>query len=339
MIGSLRIENYKIIENLDLNLGPLNVLVGPNGSGKTAIVEVLSLIQNMAQTGFSFEENLPRAFRWTAMGGFLRALKDGANEMMFEFSDDGNSLHVSILPSEKREPTLKAMLCNGENYSLVEFPQLRNSVRGWQFYKFNDVYILGRDYKKLSRIPGENALHLLGTGENLPQVILGLKVRNDKVYNRIRGIFLAAISDQAPESDLSLDEREIVLLNLVISNLTLPYRDWPDGWKKFLALVVAIETATNLFVIEEPENYLHPGLLHYFMDLVKERVEEGLQVIITTHSPILVNLISDTPDSLIMMDNGRAARITDKDKDYLKKIDKLLGMAYFGGLFDGPGDS
>ena len=59
----------------------------------------------------------------------------------------------------------------------------------------------------------------------------------------------------------------------------------------------------------------------------------------TTHSPVLVNLLSDMPDSLIMMDKGKAARITERDKDYLRKIDKLLGTAYFGGLLDGPGNS
>jgi len=39
------------------------------------------------------------------------------------------------------------------------------------------------------------------------------------------------------------------------------------------------------------------------------------------------------------MDKGKAARITERDKNYLRKIDKLLGTAYFGGLLDGPGNS
>ena len=39
MIRSLHIENFKCFRRLDVELGRFNVLVGPNGSGKTALLQ------------------------------------------------------------------------------------------------------------------------------------------------------------------------------------------------------------------------------------------------------------------------------------------------------------
>lgn|GEM_PF-2219165 len=347
MIASLRIENYKLIESLVLDLSPLNVLVGPNGAGKSSVIEVLQIFKNMARPGFSFEEDLPKVFRWIAAGGFKGAIRVGTNNMNLGFSDDcGNEFLATFAPDERGNPKLISSLCNHrESVPLTDCQEIVRFIRGWRIHKFKDVYDLGRDFKDLAYAPGENDRYLFDAGDNLPQVLLGLKIRDEKTFLVIKDVFLEAVSDQAPDSDLVFDVGDIVFMGLAMSedlwanSWTLPYRDWPDGWKKFLALIVSLETAGSLFVIEEPENYLHPGLINYFMELVKERVKEGLQVIITTHSPVLVNLVSDMPDSLIMMDNGRAARVTEKDKDYLRKIGKLLGTAYFGGLLDGPGNS
>lgn len=336
MISLLRIENYKVIEKLELILGPLNVLVGPNGAGKTAIVEVLQIFRNMARPGFSLEEDLPRVFRWVSAGGFRSAIRLNTKDMILGFSDNqGNDFSVNFMLDEKGNPKPASASLLSDRQEIARF------VRGWRIHKFKDVYNLGRDFKDLAYAPGENDRYLFDAGDNLPQVLLGLKIRDEKTFRVIKGIFLEAVADQATDGDLVFDVGDIVFMGLSVFNdsLTLPYRDWPDGWKKFLALIVALETAESLFVIEEPENYLHPGLINYFMELVNERVKEGLQVIMTTHSPVLVNLLSDMPDSLIMMDKGKAARITERDKNYLRKIDKLLGTAYFGGLLDGPGNS
>ncbi len=346
MIDRLRVQNYKVLKDLELHLRPMNLLVGPNGSGKSSIVEVLLVFQNMSRTGFSFEEDLPKIFRWLIMGGLKAALTRGQEDMLLAFTHtEHGEFAIQLAMSGTGNPYPSQISCNGKTQPLTECSEIREFVRTWRIHKFENVYKMGRDYQQLTYVPGENDRYVLTKGENVAQVLLGLKIRHDKLYNRIKGIFLEAISDQAPEADLRLDLEDMVLLNLEMSrsiwgsDWELAYRDWPDGWKKFLALLVSLETANNLFVIEEPENYLHPGLLAYFMELLKERVQEGLQVIITTHSPVLVNLISDTPEALVMVNAGKARRVDQEDRNYLKKVNKLLGTAYFGGLLDDSGDS
>ena len=43
MIRKVRVENYKSIPNLTLDLGRLTVLIGENGCGKSNILEAIAL--------------------------------------------------------------------------------------------------------------------------------------------------------------------------------------------------------------------------------------------------------------------------------------------------------
>jgi energy-coupling factor transporter ATP-binding protein EcfA2 len=43
MITSVHIENFKCFKQFDIDLGTFNVLVGPNGSGKTAFMRVIQM--------------------------------------------------------------------------------------------------------------------------------------------------------------------------------------------------------------------------------------------------------------------------------------------------------
>ena len=43
MITSMHIENFKCFKHFDIDLGPFNVLVGPNDSGKTAFLPAVAM--------------------------------------------------------------------------------------------------------------------------------------------------------------------------------------------------------------------------------------------------------------------------------------------------------
>lgn len=43
LLPSLKVRNYRCLRNVELDLGPLTVFVGPNASGKTAIADALTL--------------------------------------------------------------------------------------------------------------------------------------------------------------------------------------------------------------------------------------------------------------------------------------------------------
>lgn len=73
----------------------------------------------------------------------------------------------------------------------------------------------------------------------------------------------------------------------------------------FLRLYPAVKetgSASKLvFCLEEPENNLHPALLRRLIDfLARQREERGFSLVITTHSPICIDLATKRDDAIIL---------------------------------------
>ena len=70
-----------------------------------------------------------------------------------------------------------------------------------------------------------------------------------------------------------------------------------DGTLRFLGMLAALldEDYVGLYFFEEIDNGIHPARLHLLLDLIERQTAKGkIQVVATTHSPDVLNLISDT---------------------------------------------
>src|SRR3977135_808420 len=65
MIRKVRVENYKSIPDLTLDLGRVTVLIGANGSGKSNILEAIALASAAAQNKLDNEFLISRGIRVT----------------------------------------------------------------------------------------------------------------------------------------------------------------------------------------------------------------------------------------------------------------------------------
>jgi AAA15 family ATPase/GTPase len=63
MIREIRIENYKSIQKLKLELGRVTVLIGENGCGKSNILEAIALSAAAACDRLDNEFLAPRGIR------------------------------------------------------------------------------------------------------------------------------------------------------------------------------------------------------------------------------------------------------------------------------------
>jgi predicted ATPase len=114
-----------------------------------------------------------------------------------------------------------------------------------------------------------------------------------------------------------------------------------DGELAFLALMSLIlapaELSPSLLCIEEPENYLHPRLLEILVELLNQRQAEAgcPQIILTTHSPLLVDKLSI--DELIVAGKIEGAttfaRASSKKRlrELLSKKEVSLGDLWYSG--------
>lgn len=76
-----------------------------------------------------------------------------------------------------------------------------------------------------------------------------------------------------------------------------PIYDWGDGTQQLIIILFSLFIHKNetdsLFFIEEPEIYLHPGILRKFIEVINSDVFSNHQYFITTHSNAVLDVSAD----------------------------------------------
>lgn len=122
-------------------------------------------------------------------------------------------------------------------------------------------------------------------------------------------------------------------------NRPVPAIRFSDGFLRFLCLLTILihPDPPPLICIEEPELGLHPDSLPIVAELLRE-ASERTQVIVTTHSDILVDAFTDKPESVLVCEKEKdSTTMCRLDKatlsDWLKKyaLGELWRMGEIGG--------
>jgi predicted ATPase len=166
--------------------------------------------------------------------------------------------------------------------------------------------------------------HVSASGDHLAATLyrLGLTAEasggsSEQVYARVA----ARLSDFVPVSGVSVvrdDVRQLVTLEVrERAGAVLPARSLSDGTLRFLTLTILREDpdADGLLCIEEPENGIHPAKMNAMVELLygiavnpnkrPSRENPMRQVIVATHSPLLVQLM---PKDDLLFAQGAAVR-------------------------------
>ena len=104
MITRLRIESFKSIESVELELGQVNVLIGANGSGKSNLLEAVALLA-AAASGRVDQSSL--MWRGCRPGTYYRPLfADSMPEAHTKLSADGSLVSYKVELSSPAEGRL-----------------------------------------------------------------------------------------------------------------------------------------------------------------------------------------------------------------------------------------
>jgi predicted ATPase len=129
-------------------------------------------------------------------------------------------------------------------------------------------------------------------GSNLPLVIQELKRKNPKRFADWLAHVQTILSGLCDISVIERPEDRHVYLALHYTNLKDPVPTWlvSDGTLRVLALtlIAYLEEQNRIYLIEEPENGIHPKALEGIYQSLSS-VYDG-QVLVATHSPLFLGL-------------------------------------------------
>jgi predicted ATPase len=148
------------------------------------------------------------------------------------------------------------------------------------------------------RTPSLTGQTVLGEqGENLSSVLQAICEQTDTKANLLEWLGALTPTDAANFKFYTDPYTNKVLAILVESNgQETSLYSASDGTLRFLAILAALfsPTPASLYFFEEIENGIHPSRLYLLVELLEERAKSGIQIIATTHSPQLLNLVSQT---------------------------------------------
>ncbi|MCF7810931.1 AAA family ATPase [bacterium] len=349
MLKRIQVEGFKSIRKMDLELGPINVLIGANGAGKSNFVSLFEMLQRISTEEFQLHI--------AVSGGANSVLHYGSNitrEISIDvtFRYKASDKDEKYIYSNKIITTLRDTLIFGEEYVLTPHKEpiklfqegfresgLRHMdthsalasvplalMTACKPFQFNDTsstalirksgYI--RDYNYLKSDAGNLAAFLYMLHESKQDYYKRI-ISTIKLAAPFFGDFILK-PDKLNSNMIMLNWREIKS----DSDYIFGPHQLPNGLLRFIALVTLLlqpkEYLPQIIIIDEPELGLHPAAINILGALIR-KVSHHRQVIIATQS---VNLVDNfTPEELIIVERKAGESIfkkttTEEIKDWLE---------------------
>lgn len=153
------------------------------------------------------------------------------------------------------------------------------------------------DEVKIPRSPsGMRSDRLSDKAENLVLILHNLYLKRDGLPERIK----QALKIMFPDIQIGFDQMRDgrLFLKILQYNHELNPPCISDGLYKVLIILTALELNPSVLIIDEIENSLHARpTLEYLIDELKN---SGLTVVLTTHSPVIVDMVE--PQDLIFVE-------------------------------------
>lgn len=173
-------------------------------------------------------------------------------------------------------------------------------------------------------------IYLARDGSNIAEYLLSIRRLDQDAFN---GIFetlkyvLPYAEDLQPVLTSEIERN--VYLQLNEQDFKVPSWLFSYGTLRILALLAVLRhpQPPPLLVIEEIENGLDPRTVHLIVDEIRRVVEEGkIQIILTTHSPYLLDLLDLSQIVLVERKDGEPVFSRPDDRTELQEWSKKFSV-------------
>jgi len=374
MITELTVSNYRSIgPGVTIKPGHLSILIGPNGSGKSNILDVLSFVRDAVtlglpaaithRGGIDSVRRRSHGHPYNVFVGLKAKLPQGYAEYAFEIT--GDRLEEYRIRSEKAvvfEGTKKVgeFQRKGQNWqdATGAIPRMDEQslaitalggVSGYKplvdFLSQITVYAIFPDTLRKAQ-QFDPARPMKRHGENWVSILRELAKEPAK-DDLIAGLhkLTGDIEDVRVTS-----AAEYLVAEFKQTTKARKGKRWfaasqqSDGTLRVAGLLTALLQTPPLPVIgiEEPELTVHPGALPMIYDYLRQTSEVS-QVLITTHSPIMLDVVDVEHDAIFVVNriSGKTdiKQVTDEHLEPVRRSLLSLGDMFVSGylqlsLFD-----
>ncbi|HAX96416.1 MAG TPA: hypothetical protein DCY35_07845 [Prolixibacteraceae bacterium] len=328
MINQLGIRNFKSIKDLKISCKKLNVFIGEPNSGKSNIIEALSLRSQNA-VGQSLNKDM---FRYNNIGDLfydfninnpIEIASEGFKTVLkYAIKDDGspeNRFHF-LYHSEKNKEKPTEISHDGQ------------ASQGGVIQPTNVHFY---EYKRLSKFSYSHTPHLsVPHGDNLPSLLL-----SNPGYKKW-------VSDFLKSKDLTLTlkpaDNELLASKLIDGEIySYPYFTISETLQRIIFYTIAIKSnKDSIILFDEPESNTFP----FYTKFIAERIALDIdnQFFITTHNPyLLLSLIEKSKEENInvcivqmkdyqtvitQLKQNQVSEVLDLNSDVFFNFDKILSL-------------
>ncbi|MBK8581413.1 MAG: AAA family ATPase [Flavobacteriales bacterium] len=319
MIRQVHIRNFKTLKDLRFSCTRMNLFIGDTNTGKSNILEALTLFSRGALRAHKLDQRLIRYDRPED----LFTLRDLSEPI----SVDIGSLRATLAYNSGRF-NLEVEERKTAHAKPVKLAEARMDAQGTVEPENLQFTTYVRRYQYFPDTPfGPNAMKELEPpdGPNLP----GLLASNKELRTR-----MAAILERAGlRLEVNLSENTIRLSQLTDDHVvvTLPYRNLSDTIKRYLFMYAVLETVKGFSLLfDEPEQNTFPFYTKHMAEMMA--LDNGNQYFITTHNPYLFRSVVEktlAKDLSVFITHLNIDGATQLKRLNQKELSELLDMDVF----------
>ncbi len=319
----LKVKSLGPIKEADIHFSDLTLLVGPQASGKSILLQLIKLVMDRYNIPAVLKQN---NYEWGKKNDNFLDLFFGESmsaiwtkETTVEFDEKKYSLSSFL--------TTQGVRGSSKTEKLFYIPAQRvvTMSQGWPrsfgTFDIGDPFVL----KKFSE-----SIRVMMEKETINGDRTHSKVfpKPNRIKEPLRKIIDESIFHGARiESDNTTLKRRFLM---EVGKSKLPFMTWSAGQKEFMPLLlslyylmpssrVKLKDDIKTVIIEEPEMGLHPKAIQALMVVFLELIARGYKLIISTHSPVLLEL-------LWAMKYIKEFKGTSTDLFYLFSLEKSTSM-------------
>lgn len=337
LIHKLRLENFLSFgsKGQAIELQPLNVLIGPNASGKSNFIEALRLLR-AAPSSLANEIRYGGGIgEWLWKGGSPNPTAEMEATIDYPPGKGEIRYQLSFTMVGQRLEIVSENILN-EHHSILMSPEDVNSIGGEVSIlarrkdpkHYPELTYLGEVFSQIGIYPGWD-LSLQGLVRRPQRVDLPTDTLREDAVNL--GLILInyphelrqAIVEQLRQVYEDVErihpkvEGNTVQIYLHERGLQQPISAarLSDGTLRYLCWLTLLKhpTLPPLICIEEPEIGLHPDVIPKIAELLIG-ASQRTQLIVTTHSDFLVSALTEVSESVIVCER-------DQDGSHLRRLD------------------